>query len=312
MFRNVIVGIHEEHGGGDAIALARQLVAKDGKLTLAYVYPGYAAFQARSNPEAEAREQEHAKEILEATRDEAGLTADLKAKGSPTVGRGLHELAEECAADLVVAGSTHHGLIGRVCIGNDTHDALNGAPCPVAVPPTGYAQRPQEIKKIVIGYDGSPDSKHAVGVARALAAELGATLSAVQAVSWPTYMFANHRVSAHMIRDAVDEAEKEIAELGDIEGHALYGDAAEELAAYSASADLLVVGSRGYGPAGRLVHGSTSDRLAESARCPLIVLTRLAGAPEATQSGAAEATHSGAPEQSGAEPAVAASASETG
>jgi nucleotide-binding universal stress UspA family protein len=294
MFRHVIVGIHEEHGGGDALALARKLVAEDGKLTLAYVYPGYAAFQARSNPEAETREREHANKLLEATRDDAGLTADLKSKGSPTVGRGLHELAEECGADLLVTGSTHHGLVGRVCVGNDTHDALNGAPCPVAVAPTGYAQRPEAIKKIVIGYDGSPDSKHAVEVARALASELGATLSAVQAVSWPTYMFANHRVSAHMIRDAVDEAEKEIAELGDIEGHALYGDAAEELATYSASADLLVVGSRGYGPAHRIVHGGTSNRLAESARCPLIVLTRVASAPEATKSGAEPAVAAGA------------------
>ena len=40
------------------------------------------------------------------------------------------------------------------------------------------------------------------------------------------------------------------------------------------SLDLLVVGSRGYGPLSRLVHGSTSQQLARSARCPLLVLTR--------------------------------------
>ncbi len=274
MFRNVIVGIHEEHGGGDAIALARKLVAKDGKLTLAYVYPGYAAFQARSNPEAEAKEQAHAKTLLEQARDEAGLTAELAAKGSPSVGRGLHELAQARGADLIVTGSTHHGLIGRVCVGNDTHEALNGAPCAVAVAPTGYAPHSDPIKKIVIGYDGSPESKHTVATARMLASDLGATLSAVRAVSWPTYMFANHRVSAHMVREAVDEAQKEIAELGDIEGHVVYGDPGEELAAYSASADLVVVGSRGYGPLGRLVHGRTSEHLARTARCPLLALTR--------------------------------------
>jgi len=36
---------------------------------------------------------------------------------------------------------------------------------------------------------------------------------------------------------------------------------AEALDLYSGSLDLLVVGSRGYGPVGRLVHGSTSQRL---------------------------------------------------
>jgi hypothetical protein len=39
-----------------------------------------------------------------------------------------------------------------------------------------------------------------------------------------------------------------------------------------------VVGSRGYGPVGRLVHGSTSQRLARAAHCPLLVLTRAVGA----------------------------------
>jgi Universal stress protein family len=43
---------------------------------------------------------------------------------------------------------------------------------------------------------------------------------------------------------------------------------------YSASLDLLVVGSRAYGPIGRLMHGSTSRQLARTARCPLLVLTR--------------------------------------
>ena len=45
---------------------------------------------------------------------------------------------------------------------------------------------------------------------------------------------------------------------------------------YSASLDLLIVGSRDYGPIGRLVHGSTSQQLARMARCPLLVLTRSA------------------------------------
>ena len=72
----------------------------------------------------------------------------------------------------------------------------------------------------------------------------------------------------------VQQARARITALGDIEPHAAYGVPAEELAVYSASQDLLVVGSRGYGPVGRLVHGSTSRRLGQTARCPLLVLTR--------------------------------------
>jgi nucleotide-binding universal stress UspA family protein len=49
---------------------------------------------------------------------------------------------------------------------------------------------------------------------------------------------------------------------------------AEELALYGAAVDLLIVGSRGYGPLGRIMHGSVSEKLARTARCPLLVLTR--------------------------------------
>ena len=42
-----------------------------------------------------------------------------------------------------------------------------------------------------------------------------------------------------------------------MEGHAVYGLAGEELAAFGDQVDILVVGSRGYGPVKRLVLGST-------------------------------------------------------
>ena len=54
---------------------------------------------------------------------------------------------------------------------------------------------------------------------------------------------------------------------------------------YGQSIDLLVVGSRGYGPLGRLMHGSTSTKLARIARCPLLVLTRAAQAVDGSEAG---------------------------
>jgi nucleotide-binding universal stress UspA family protein len=83
----------------------------------------------------------------------------------------------------------------------------------------------------------------------------------------------------------LEDARGRIAALGDVEPHAAYGQPAEELALYSASLDLLIVGSRGYGPIGRLIHGSTSQQLAHSARCPLLVLARTA-LPSATDEAA--------------------------
>ena len=52
------------------------------------------------------------------------------------------------------------------------------------------------------------------------------------------------------------------------------GHAGEELARFSGEVDVLVVGSRGYGPIRSLMLGSTAVHLASSAQCPLLVLPR--------------------------------------
>ena len=274
MFHDVLVGVDERLGGRDAMALGKDLLANDGELTLAYVHLGDAKPTRGSSPAFEAAEQERSRQLLEAARTEAGIDARLAWTGSPSVGRGLHELAERRGADLLVVGSTSRGLLGRVLIGDDTRDALNGAPCAVAIAPAGYSERPMHWREIGVGYDGSPESEHALALAREFARELGATVSAFEAVPVPF----SPRGLGEAIDQLVNEARERIAALGNVEPHAACGVAAEELALYGASVDLLIVGSRGYGPIGRLVHGSTSQRLAHTARCPLVVL------PRATQS----------------------------
>jgi nucleotide-binding universal stress UspA family protein len=275
MFRNVIVGVDGRQGGRDATALAKQLVAGDGKLALAYVQLGELSSVPGSGAAFEPTERERALALLTAARDESKIGARLLLKRSPAAGRGLHELAESEHADLLVVGSTSHGLIGRVLIGDDSRGALNGAPCAVAIAPTGYSERPSALSEIGVGYNGSPESQHALSVARALAAAHGARVSAFEAVSLPAYTVGGATTrAAAQAGELVDLARERISALGDVEPHAAYGSAAEELALYGAAVDLLIVGSRGYGPLGRIMHGSVSEKLARTARCPLLVLTR--------------------------------------
>ena len=59
-----------------------------------------------------------------------------------------------------------------------------------------------------------------------------------------------------------------------VEGRASYGLPGEDLAAFGDEVDLLIVGSRSYGPVRRLVYGSTSAYLERHARCSLLVLPR--------------------------------------
>ncbi|HYB30648.1 MAG TPA: universal stress protein [Solirubrobacteraceae bacterium] len=279
MFNNILVGVDEGEGGRDAIAVAKLLLADGGELTLEHVFVEHlVGSRMWSDPGVDAR-REHARELLEHAAAEAGVEAHVRWHGASSVGRGLHETAEAIEADLLVVGSSRRGTLGRVRLADDTRAALNGAPCAIAVAPAGYSTEPPPplMREIGLGYDGSPESKQALGVARALASETGAKLSAFQAVSVPSYVFHGRTaVDGSVIKDVVHEARDEIVALGGVEAHAAYGDTAEELTLYSASLDLLVLGSRGYGPLGRLVHGSTTQRLARSARSPLLVLTRAA------------------------------------
>jgi nucleotide-binding universal stress UspA family protein len=292
MFKQIVVGVDKHEGSRDAIALAKNLLAPDGQLTLAHVFPGDAHAYRGANTGYEAADHERVRELLEGVREEAGVRANLRWRGGThSVGRGLHELCEAVGADLLVTGSSRHGLLGRVLVGDDTRAALNGAPCAIATAPAGYAGESVGMREIGVGYDGSPESERALELARQLAAELGAKLSAFQAVSLPTVAFAGGPFPFDGTVDAlVEDARGRIAILDGVEPHAAYGRPAEELAVYSASLDLLVVGSRGYGPIGHLIHGSTSQELARNARCPLLVLprsARVSDAPEHADGGAA-------------------------
>lgn len=280
MFTNVLVGVDDENHGRDAIALAARLLEPGGELTVAHVYPGDTRLWRSQLPPQEAARDTLARELLDAARREAGIQAHARWCESYSVGRGLRELTERIGANLLVVGSSRRSLLGRVFIGDDTRDSLNGAACPVAMAPAGYAGEPHLLREIGVGYDGSLESEHALRVARTLASEHAARLSAFEAVSIPAIAFAGPVPDLEWVESVVDKAYERVAALEGVEPHAVYGRPAEELALFSASVDLLVVGSRGYGPVGRFVHGSVSQQLARSSRCPLLVLTRSSRAPE--------------------------------
>jgi nucleotide-binding universal stress UspA family protein len=267
MFSNVLVGVNGDESGRDAVTLARTLLAEDGELTLSYVF-----HDAAHGPSVQG-DYERARNLLEMTRAQNGIEANVRPHRALSVGRGLHELAETIGADLLVVGSSQRALVGRVRLRSETRAALNGAPCMVAIAPAGYGgEQPALMREIGVGYDGSAESEHALSIARALAAEFGSKVSAFEAVSIPAYVYLG--VYEESMSEIVGRARERIEALGGVEPHAAYGDPVEELTLYSASLDLLVIGSRGYGPLGRLLYGSTAQQLARTARCPLLVLTR--------------------------------------
>ncbi len=265
MFENVLVGVDGLRGGRDAIALAGPLMGPAAKLTLAHVHVSEVA-----------EELEDSRKLLERERADAGVEAELVMVGSTVPGRGLHQQAEAQGADLLVVGSTRHGVLGRAVLGDDTRAALNGAPCAVAIAPLGYADEHTPIARVGVAYNGSPESIAALALARELAAASGASVHALEVVSIPSVAYAGLIPPAigESIDVLLEEASERMKALPGVEGRAVYGLAGEELATFGDDVDLLVVGSRGYGPVRRLVLGSTAEHLQRHSRCPLLVLTR--------------------------------------
>jgi nucleotide-binding universal stress UspA family protein len=282
MFKNVIVGVDGRPNGRDAIALASRLLDPTGKLTLAHVHSGQVHPLHAITPGLVAEERAASQKLLAAELAAADVDAELVAVEDATPGAGLHRRAEEQGADLIVVGSCSRGVFGRVMLGDDTRGALNGAPCAVAIAARGYGEHAIPPAKVGVAYNGSAESTAALAAARELAAPSRAEVLALEVVSIPAYAFTGLVAPAfgETVELMLAEGNARMSELEGAQGRAVYGLVGEELAAFGDEVDLLVVGSRSYGPLRRLVIGSTSDHLERHARCSLLVLPRAAAVSE--------------------------------
>jgi nucleotide-binding universal stress UspA family protein len=273
MFSNVVVGIDGRAGGRDAVALAKRLSAAGARITLAHVYGGNILIRSGAAlvlaPGGEKSEQ-----LLMRERTAASLDAELKSYGAASVGRGLHAVAQRQNADVLVIGSCHRGALGRTFLGDDSQGTLNGAPCPVSIAPAGYLETQDQLAHVGVGYDASPESGQALALARRIAAHHGSAIRALSVVSLQSIPYGEPIPVdwPEVAQGLVDGERKRFQEVDDVDGDASYGEPSEELARFSEELDLLIVGSRGYGPMGRLLNGSTSTYLARRTQCPLLVV----------------------------------------
>jgi nucleotide-binding universal stress UspA family protein len=221
-------------------------------------------------------------------REAAGrpYTAHRLTNSSPA--RGLSELAEELNAAVVVIGSTHRGPLGRVFPGTVGDGLLSGARCAVAAAPRGFADRAMEsLARLGVGYDGGREAELALSRAVQLAEGRGAAIELLAVV--PTIPplpseVADPSAYEGAIREGLATAAREAAAAitsVDVAVELIDGDPSQVLCERSAELDLLVLGSRGYGPLLRTFLGGTASRVIREAHCPVLVFPR--GAEQKTE-----------------------------
>ena len=142
-----------------------------------------------------------------------------------------------------------------------------------------------DVRRIVVGVDGSPSAevalKHAIAQAKAWDAELVAVAgvplgTGAGLLAWLPSQIDHEQVLAD-IKAGLDVIvdRHEAANPGMvIKRHVLDGSGAELLTEFSTGADLIVVGSRGRGGFRGLLLGSTSQAVLHHAACPVLVVTR--------------------------------------
>jgi nucleotide-binding universal stress UspA family protein len=191
-------------------------------------------------------------------------------------------------AGLIVVGAHPRRPLDRLAGVDHAMQLLHSAPAGVAVVPDGTVVRRRPIR-IAVGFDGSAESRAAVRVAADLAGALRARLwiqvvvdtrrphrAPRDAAAWSEAV-EQEKLAAHAL---LDEALAGLADDDvDVEGGVSVGDPVGELAATAPWADLLVLGSRRWGPIARLALGSTAEAVMRRRLGPVLVLPRTAHQP---------------------------------
>jgi len=225
-----------------------------------------------------------------------GLDAERVVVPGLSAAHALHDLAAERGAGLIVVGSSHRGRLGRIAPGTTAERLLHGASCPVAVAPAGLASG-WKPRRVGVGYVALEEGQHALTAATALARLTGGPLEAVTAVSprtWergatvPPYGTGGREAAKEHAARSLTRA-LEAAGRSATEGHVFVGEPVDALVALSERADVVVCGSRGYGPIRSVLLGGVGHGLLRDAQCPVIVIPRGEGGAIAALAAAREA-----------------------
>jgi nucleotide-binding universal stress UspA family protein len=278
--RHLVVGAQGTTGARDALALGVRLAQElDASLTLVAVSidptgPG-------PIPHAERRREEAQAHLAALAADvPAELRAATQVVRANSVVQGLHRVAEHEQASMLVLGPTHVGKAGRAVHGDNTLGVLRTAPCAVAIAPATFTERRDwRAGRVGVAYVPTAEGRLAVAEAARLAETMGATLEVIAVMDLPPDVALDEEAADEMLdalgrraQEAVGEVVEQAGARVPVEGRCLQGDPAEALLAASSTVDLMVMGSRGQGPLGRLVLGSVSARVVHRMACPLVIV----------------------------------------
>lgn len=292
--RRVVVGVDGSPGGRLALVTAlRAAAARQARLDVVTAVPPPVVWTRGvpvEVPDVHAIRDDTAQRardlVGEVRRELAGVTGvddvevTLTVTDAPPV-QSLRDAAE--GAELLVVGSRGRGAVRSALLGSVALHCISHAPVPVLVVHPTPADAPVE-PRVVVGVDGSIDSRAALAAAVEEAARTGADLHVVAAYSPADYWTDLSTVVVPPTSEGHDEVRRQTEELVEevlaahagpapaVRLHIVDGPAGNALVHHAGGAQLLVVGSRGRGALGGLLLGSVALHCAMHAPAPVLVV----------------------------------------
>lgn len=280
MFERIVVGYAGDEPGRDAVTLAMALAGLNADMTV--VYPYNPLLSAGSAAEVEQRVRGELATLCPASRELAEATYHWSSSSWPI--HALHSMAGYEHAGLIVVGAARGGCAGHRHV-SLMERMVHGAPCAVLVAPAGYAGRDLGVlRRVGVGFTDSTEARVALRLGLELVSVLGGELS-VFAASWLSTVLRGYAAQVVAVSQLEDETyaatragvERAVAELDTsipVDTHTVRGDPCEVLVERSNGLDLLVLGSRAYGPLRHVLLGSVSAPVMREAHCPVLVAPR--------------------------------------
>jgi nucleotide-binding universal stress UspA family protein len=298
----VAVGVNGYPEGSDAVVLGETIAETTGADLLLVAVHIDPLVVLPAGMDWKALEKQTEKTLRE-TRDELAPDARMDIETDLFVARALERVVRREHRDLLVLGSSRHGDEGRVRIGKRARQLLTECECAVAIAPRGMHREPaRRFARIGVGYDGGPEAQAALGLAATIAAAAGAELHVravvddrIQSIGWsrlgtgPVIVpgFGWSAIGSGGVTPGWDEvvqttvealraqvADAAIATAGKVRTDVQLGRPANALLELSEEVDLLLIGSRRWGPVARVILGTTGEAVLHDARCPVLVVSR--------------------------------------
>lgn len=285
----VVVGYEGGATGLDALTFAnRWATTSHERVSVVTVHPGAAPLGAgRVDAEWVAYERAEADRLLQEAAEHVsdGVSAEYVRVDSGSAAHGLSDAVEPDGRDdgtLLVLGSRRNRGMRRTYPGSTAERVLHGVGVPTVIVPWGYADSvDRPLSRVSVAFVDTPEGRvafeQAVGIARRLSADLEVVSVVPDTRIVPglgeqrLFGTEQRRGYQHSLDAVMALAPDDVT----VTGRLLDGPVIDALAELSLDdVDVLVTGSRGYGPVRRVLMGGVSSRVVRHSKVPVVVAPR--------------------------------------